>query len=129
MSLNCFFHAPAWLAKHARRFGLTSPLGLARAPYELASSLARAEKLLTPARDDLPSVKPGARVLLVDEQSSEIVSFVLVSPEQSHPENGKLSYLSLLGSQLLGAQIGQRVSVSVLGQAFSFRIVGIDTEH
>lgn len=129
MSLNCIFHAPAWLAKHARRFGLTSPLGFSQAPYELSVSLAQAETLLKPSRDQSPRVKPGSRVVILDEQSNEKVSFVLVPPEQSKPESGKLSFLSLLGSQLLGARLGQRVGVDILGRSLFFRVIKIDIEH
>jgi transcription elongation factor GreA len=84
------------------------------------------ETILEQSSDYMVKVTPGRKVTLFDEKLKEIVTFTLVSPEDSDPGNGKLSLLSPLGSSLLGRGIGDRSEIYIFGRREVFRIVRID---
>ncbi|MGB3610049.1 MAG: GreA/GreB family elongation factor [Cellvibrio sp.] len=126
MTITQLTHAPAWLLRSARQFGLTNAWGVTRRPHELAQSFARTEKILNQFKGNLVEAMPGKKITLFDEQLQEEVTFTLVPPEESDPGNGKLSFLSPLGSRLLGRNAGDLVEVQIFGRRDAFRIIRIE---
>lgn len=126
LTITQLTHAPAWLLRSARQFGLTNAWGVTRRPYELAQSFARTEKILNQFKGNLVEAMPGKKITLFDEQLQEEVTFTLVPPEESDPGNGKLSFLSPLGSRLLGRSAGEKVEVQIFGRRDAFRIIRIE---
>lgn len=126
LSITQLIHAPTWLIRSVRQFGLTNAWGLSRPPHELAQSFAKTERVLSESQDDMVKAMPGKKITLFDEQLLEEVTFTLVPPEESDPGNGKLSFLSPLGSRLLGRSAGDQVEVHIFGRRDAFRIIRID---
>lgn len=126
LTITQLTHAPAWLLRSARRFGLTNPWGVTRRPHELAQSFATTERILKQMQGNLVKAMPGKKITLFDEQLQEEVTFTLVPPEESDPGNGKLSFLSPLGSRLLGRSAGEKVEVQIFGRRDAFRIIRIE---
>src|SRR5690606_18214146 len=96
LSITQLIHAPAWLIRYARQFGLTNAWSLTSPPHELAQSFATTERILAQMIGNLVKAMPGKKITLFDEQLQEEVTFTLVPPEESDPGNGKLSFLSPL---------------------------------
>lgn len=126
MFITQLIHAPTWLMKSARQFGLTNAWGLSRPPHELAHNFAKTERILGQLQDNLVKAMPGKKITLFDEQLLEEVTFTLVPPEESDPGNGKLSFLSPLGSRLMGRSAGDQVEVQIFGRRDAFRIIRVD---
>ena len=52
----------------------------------------------------------NSRFAVLDPRTGESVCYTLVYPEHEAREQGKLSVLSPMGTELLGARVGERVS-------------------
>ena len=77
---------------------------------ELRREIARA-RVVKPTRVSADVVTMHSKVRLLDQarQSQEV--YTLVYPEEANPRAGKLSVLSPMGTALLGARVGDVVSV------------------
>ena len=84
---------------------------LTYAPY-----LERFGTELRRSRAVLPSEVPGdvitmnSRFVLADTRHDGPVCYTLVYPEDEAPQKGRVSVLSPMGTELLGARVGERVS-------------------
>ena len=67
----------------------------------------------------------GRTVLLYDLQTEEEVTYQLLGPYESDPENGKISVTSPLGQALIGRKTGDEVSVKTPGGIQEVEIVEI----
>ena len=67
----------------------------------------------------------GRTVLLYDVNTEEEVTYQLLGPYESDPENGKISVTSPLGQALIGRKTGDEVSVKTPGGIQEFEIVKI----
>ena len=93
---------------------------------ELESKLARAEvidpsKLLSKDR-----VMFGVRVTLEEIETDDPVTYQLVGPDESEPENGFISVTSPLGRALLGKREGDEVRVQTPGGLREFVVLKIE---
>jgi len=95
-------------------------------PLDLAGILSRLEGLIDEPQVDTTKVAVGHKVTLIDHQLQENVSFILVSPEDSEPEQSKLSFLSPLGSALIGLSLGEKVKIPIFGREMSFQVTAIE---
>jgi transcription elongation factor GreA len=91
---------------------------------ELKEALGRAEVI--PA-DDGPTdrVVFGRTVLLYDVNTEEKVSYQLVGPYESAPENGRISIESPLGRGLIGRYVGDEVKIRIPRGIQEFEILEI----
>ena len=115
-----------WLTNCARQYCLTKPWGMTISPLDLARILSSLENQNDKTLVDTSKVALGHKVDLMDHQLQESVSFTLVSPEDSDPETGKLSFLSPLGSALIGLTLGEMVKIPIFGREMRFQVTAIE---
>lgn len=91
---------------------------------ELKSVIAKSEIIDV---DDGPADRAvfGRTVLLYNPQTDEEVSYQLIGPYESDPENGKISVTSPLGQALLGKEEGDEVKAKTPGGINEYEILGI----
>lgn len=67
----------------------------------------------------------GRIVLLYNIETDEEVSYQLLGPYESDPENGKISVHSPIGRALLGNRVGEEIKVKTPGGIQEFEILEI----
>lgn len=91
---------------------------------ELEDKLARADvidvKLLNGS-----SVKFGASVKLIDEDTEETLSYQIVGDDESNLSKGKISLSSPLAKALIGKDAGDSVDVRTPGGVKSYEIIEV----
>lgn len=77
--------------------------------------------------DDGPAdrVVFGRTIVLYNLQTEEEISYQLLGPYESDPENGKISVTSPLGQALIGKEEGDEVQARTPGGMLGFEIVEI----
>jgi transcription elongation factor GreA len=92
---------------------------------ELDSKLSRAE-IIDPAElKNKDRVTFGLHVKLEDLDTGEAVTYQLVGPDESEPENGMISITSPIGRALIGKQIDDDVVVQAPGGVREFVVLDI----
>lgn len=98
----------------------------------IEGEIARLEGILSTAQiiDDTPAEKdvvvPGARVTVVEKGTKDEEVYHLVGSAEANPSTGKVSVESPLGKALLGAKVGDRVTVKAPAGDIVFKIKSID---
>lgn len=67
----------------------------------------------------------SSRIKLLDKQTLTYSRITLTGAEDHAPELGRVSYLSSLGSELLGSEYGQYISIDVLGKEIEFQVLSV----
>ncbi len=93
---------------------------------DLESKIARAEVIDPSKLPNKDRVMFGVRVTLEELESGDPVTYQLVGPDESEPENGFISVTSPLGRALLGKQEGDEVRVQTPGGLREFVILKIE---
>ena len=88
-------------------------------------SVISAVEIIDPASLQGDTVKFGARVLLVDEDTEEEVSWQIVGHYESKVEHGRISVNSPIARALIGKAIGDSVEVHAPGGRKSYEIVEV----
>lgn len=70
-------------------------------------------QIVRPTEVDSESVGFGTRVRLVNKDSGATEEYVLLGPWESDPENGVISYLSPLGTELMNHKAGEVVEFEI----------------
>ena len=92
---------------------------------ELDSKLSRAE-IIDPAElKNKDRVTFGLHVKLEDLDTGETVTYQLVGPDESEPENGMISITSPIGRALIGKQVDDDVVVQAPGGVREFVVLDI----
>lgn len=94
--------------------------------HEIKSKIARAE-IIDPS--NLPQkdrVMFGVRVTLEEIETGVTVTYQLVGPDESEPENGLISVVSPIGRALLGKRVDDEARVHTPGGIREFIILEID---
>ncbi len=91
---------------------------------ELEDKLARAE-IIDISMESGSSVKFGAKVKLVDEETEEEVVYQVVGPDEAEIQKGLLSVASPLGRALIGREAGDTVEVNTPRGTRYFEIVDV----
>jgi transcription elongation factor GreA len=91
---------------------------------ELEDKLARAE-IIDISNESGSSIKFGARVKLVDEETEEELQYQIVGPDESEIQKGLLSVNSPLGRALIGRVAGDTVEVNTPRGTRYFEIVDV----
>ena len=68
----------------------------------------------------------GRTVLLYNIETDEEVSYQLLGPYESAPEDGKISVKSPIGQALIGSEVGDEVRVQTPGGIQEFEILEIN---
>ncbi len=96
-----------------------------------AARMAEVESKLANVRiienENIPSDKVfiGAIVSLKDLDTDEELKYMMVSPEESNYDEGKLSILSPIGKALLGHAAGEELSIKVPAGTLRYKILKI----
>lgn len=88
-------------------------------------SVISAVEIIDPASLQGDTVKFGARVLLVDEDTEEEVTWQIVGHYESKVEHGRISVNSPIARALIGKAIGDSVEVHAPGGRKSYEIVEV----
>ncbi|MDT8343609.1 MAG: transcription elongation factor GreA [Thermohalobaculum sp.] len=91
---------------------------------ELEGLISRAE-VIDPAKMSGPTVRFGATVALMDEDTEEQRVFQIVGESEADLEAGKLNLRSPLARALIGKEEGDSVDVSTPRGAKSYEIVSV----
>ena len=75
---------------------------------------------------DRDVVVPGARVTVVENGSKEQEIYHLVGSAEANPSEGRISVESPVGKALLGAQVGDKVTVKAPAGEIVFRVKAIE---
>ena len=92
---------------------------------ELEDRLSRAE-VIDVSRLGGDTVKFGASVKLIDEDTEAEVTYRIVGEYEADIKDGKISITSPIARALIGKGIGDSVEVSTPGGGKSYEIVGIN---
>lgn len=93
---------------------------------ELESRIARAEVIDPSKLPNRDRVTFGIRVTLEEIESGDKVTYQLVGPDESEPENGLISVTSPIGRALLGKRADDEVRVQAPGGIREFVILKIE---
>ncbi len=93
--------------------------------HELEEKLGRAEVIdLTKLSGD--TVKFGATVSLVDEDTDEEKKYMIVGDVEADAKNGRISISSPIARALIGKEVGDSVEVAAPGGARAFEILKVE---
>ncbi len=68
----------------------------------------------------------GVTVTLQDQQTKDIVAYLLVGPDEADPPNGKLSIASPLGKSLLGKKAGEAFTLDLPKARIPYKILKVE---
>lgn len=91
---------------------------------ELEDKLARAEVIDVKLLDG-KSIKFGASVKLIDEDTEENVAYQIVGDDESNLSKGKISLSSPLAKALIGKSVGDSVDVRTPGGVKSYEVIEV----
>ena len=91
---------------------------------ELEDKISRAE-VIDVSKLSGDTVKFGARVNLVDEDTEETKVYRIVGDAEADVKEGRISISSPIARALIGKSVGDTVEVTALGGARSYEILGI----
>jgi transcription elongation factor GreA len=91
---------------------------------ELEDKLARAE-IIDISQQGGSSIKFGAQVRLIDEETDEEVVYQIVGPEEAEIQKGLLSISAPLGRALIGREAGDSIEVSTPRGTRYFEVVEV----
>jgi len=91
---------------------------------ELKSVIAKSE-IIDIEDGPLDTVVFGRTVVLYDPQADKEITYQLIGPYESDPENGKISVTSPLGRALIGKQEGDEVKAYTPGGINEYEILEI----
>ena len=92
---------------------------------ELDSKLSRAEVIDPATLKNKERVTFGLHVKLEDLETGDEVTYQLVGPDESEPENGMISITSPIGRALIGKQVDDDVVVQAPGGVREFVVLEI----
>lgn len=91
---------------------------------ELEDKLSRAEVIEVKSLSG-SSIKFGASLRLIDEDTDEEVAYQIVGDDESNLSKGKISLSSPLAKALIGKEVGDSVDVRTPGGVKSYEIVEV----
>lgn len=126
MSENASSDLARTVLHHARNFYVTRPWAMTIDPIRLTDLFEKVENSAAPRqRHRTGAVQLNTQVTLLDLQENQLNDLILVAPDESQPERGRISFLSLLGSKLMGKSSGDLISIGFLGSTLRFKVVKV----
>jgi transcription elongation factor GreA len=92
---------------------------------ELEDKLSRAE-VIDPTQMSGETIKFGATVRLVDEDTDEEVTYQIVGEDESSVRDGKISIRSPIARALIGKCVGDSAEVTTPKGAKSYEVLAVD---
>lgn len=68
-------------------------------------------------------IKVGSHIKLYDKQAGSVSQLTLCKPGEANPTAGQISCYSVLGKKLLGATVGETISVNFFNRTMRFKII------
>ena len=93
---------------------------------ELDSKIGRAEVIDPEELTNKDRVTFGIKVTLEDLDTGDTVTYQLVGPDESEPENGQISITSPIGRALIGKEVDDDVVVQAPGGTREFVVLEIN---
>lgn len=126
MSENASSDLARTVLHHARNFYVTRPWAMTIDPIRLTDLFEKVENSAARRqRHRTGAVQLNTQVTLLDLQENQLNDLILVAPDESQPERGRISFLSLLGSKLMGKSSGDLISIGFLGSTLRFKVVKV----
>lgn len=94
---------------------------------ELKSKLALAD-VIDPTKISQDRIAFGAKVKILDLETDEEKTFILVGPDEADAKNGKISISSPVGKALLNKGIGDVVQIKAPAKTMEYEILEINFE-
>jgi len=91
---------------------------------ELESYVSRAEVIDVSAMSG-DTIKFGATVLLVDEDTDEEMTYQIVGAYEADATNGKVSILSPIARQMIGKEVGDGIEVNLPKSSRAYEILKV----
>lgn len=88
-------------------------------------TMIRKAKIINEAEMSSDQVNVGLKVKVKDVDSGEEMQFVIVGSTEADPFEGKISNESLVGQNLLGKKIGDKVEIMVPDGTLNYEVVDI----
>ncbi len=95
-------------------------------PIQLSQLFSRFELLERPGSRIHSKIRVGTKISLKPLDTRKIVKIQLVEPRDARPELARISYMSPVGMQLLGLQLGDEFSVADRGGEYYWRVMSIN---
>lgn len=92
---------------------------------KLKDEIGRA-KIVDPETVDASKVSFGTIITLKNQDSNENEKYIILGTWESDPANQIISYLSPLGSELLGHEVGDELAFEINERVFNYQIEAID---
>ena len=91
---------------------------------ELESLISRAD-VIEPSKMSGPTIRFGATVALIDEDTEEERTYQIVGEPEADINNGRLNMRSPLARALIGKEEGDSVEVTTPGGGRSYEVLGV----
>ncbi len=91
---------------------------------ELKTAIGQAE-VIDVNEGPLDRIVFGRTILLYDMEADKEITYQLVGPYESEPENGRISIKSPLGQGLIGREIGDEVKIKTPRGVLEFEVLEI----
>ncbi|MGQ9818601.1 MAG: transcription elongation factor GreA [Candidatus Kapaibacteriales bacterium] len=98
----------------------------------LEMKISKLEETLSKAQVIRPEELPNDKIYILSKvkvknlKTSQVVEYLLVSPEESDFERGKISVTSPIGKALMGKKLGEIVEINVPAGKIKFEILEIN---
>jgi transcription elongation factor GreA len=116
LSENAEYHA----AKERQSF-------IAGRMHELQARLAQSQ-VIDPSTISQDKIAFGATVKLLDVETEEEKTYILVGPDESDIKKGKISIQSPIGKSLIGKALGDEVTVKAPARTIEYEVLEIRFE-
>lgn len=113
--------------RRARTYYITRAWGMNIDPITLSAILDSLQNRKPQQVGPDQKVTVNSRVTLLDMQENQRCTLAIVTPQESDPEAGAISFLSPLGTALMSKTAGEVVCIPVLGSTMRYRVLIIDT--
>lgn len=92
--------------------------------HELEAKLSKAQ-IIDPSKMNHDKVAFGAKVTLIDLDTDEEVTYMMVGPEEADVKCGRISTSSPVGKALLGKRVGDEVRIVAPARTVEYEVAGI----
>ncbi|MDN3637486.1 GreA/GreB family elongation factor [Simiduia curdlanivorans] len=120
------FRLARLMLTRVRRFYISTRWSPTNSPTSLSEIIDSIEIAGSANFSTMEKITLNTRVTILDLQENQTCSLTLVAPPASQPEQGCISILSMLGSQLMGKREGDMVVIAFFGTTMRYRILKVN---
>jgi len=82
-------------------------------------------ELITDTKGRSKTVQVGSKVKVLDVEFEEEMEFKIVGSSEANPDGGYISDESPVGSALIGAKAGDKITVEVHGEEIHYEVISV----